>query len=71
MRLPEEEHVATEHTGLRRYCLEHSSSMAIGIVPITNIIIPVNTVDPWCGEDDLEASLVPMKIRAVIFRVLI
>lgn len=71
MRLSEEEHVTTEDTGLRKYCLEHSSSTATVIVTIPNTVIPVNTVDPWRGEDDLEASLVPMKTRAVIFRVLI
>lgn len=51
-----------------RYCLGLSSPKAI---TVTNTTIPVITVDLWCGEDDLEPSLLFMKIRAVIFRVLI
>lgn len=67
----EKEHPTTVGTGLMRFCLEHSSSTAVIIVTTTSAVIPEISVGPWCGEDDLETSLVFMKIRPVSFRVLL
>lgn len=54
-----------------RYCLEHSSPTAMIVATVINTNITVISGDPWSVDNDLEARLVFMKIKTVIFSVLV
>lgn len=61
----------TMDTDFMRHCLEYSWPTAKIFVTVTISIMSVITMDPQCGEDNLKASLMLMKIRTVNFRVVI
>lgn len=61
----------TVGTDLMRYCLEYSWPAAKIMGTVSMSIMPVISMDPQCGEDNLEASLMLIKIRTETFRVVI